>query len=340
MSSDSSRALGRRVAFETVSNDQLVPLRAQQGGVWKGGRMASKESAAVKTLWSSWTEEARANPNATLEEVRARVSHWGDITTEPGGVDYLEIGLNGLPALWAVPKGSAEDRVILCLHGGGFLTGSIFTHRKLFAHLAKAVGARALLAEYRLTPENPHPSPLEDTTAAYRWLLDQGIEPGHVAIAGDSSGGGLTLTTTLRARALGWPTPAALLLMSPWVDMATSSDTFESNREAEAFFYREVVDGLAQAFLGGTDPKDPWVSPLYADLGGLPPTSIQVGGDETLLGEALRLDKTMREAGVDVQLEVFPDQQHTFQMAAGYAPESDDAIRKLAAWARPRLGLA
>jgi epsilon-lactone hydrolase len=156
----------------------------------------------------------------------------------------------GLPALWVVPKGSAEDRVILCLHGGGFLTGSIFTHRKLFDHVAKAVGARALLAEYRLTPEHSHPAQLDDTTSAYRWLLDQGIEGGHVAIAGDSSGGGLTLTTTLRARALGWPTPAALLLMSPWVDMATSSDTFESNRETEAFFYREVVDGLAQAFLG------------------------------------------------------------------------------------------
>jgi monoterpene epsilon-lactone hydrolase len=302
--------------------------------------MASKESEAVKELWGRWTEEARANPAATFEEVRARTSHWGDITTEPRGVDYLEIAVAGLPGLWAVPKGSAEDRVILCLHGGGFITGSIYTHRKLFAHLAKAVGARALLAEYRLTPEHPHPAPLEDTTTAYRWLLDQGIEAGHVAIAGDSSGGGLTLTTTLCARELGLPTPAALLLISPWVDMAVSSDTFESNRETEAFFYQEVVQELARLFLAGTDPKDPWVSPLYADLGGLAPTSIQVGGDETLLGEAVRLAEKLREAGVDVQLEVFPDQQHTFQMAAGYAPESDDAIRKLAAWVRPKLGLA
>jgi monoterpene epsilon-lactone hydrolase len=302
--------------------------------------MASKESKAVKELWSRWTEEARANPDATLEEVRARISHWGDITTEPGGVDYLEIAVAGLPALWAVPKGSAEDRVILCLHGGGFITGSIYTHRKLFAHLAKAVGARALLAEYRLTPEHSHPAPLEDTTTAYRWLLDQGIEAGHMAIAGDSSGGGLTLTTTLRARELGLPTPAALLLISPWVDMAVSSDTYESNRETEAFFYQEVVQELARLFLAGADPKDPWVSPLYADLGRLAPTSIQVGGDETLLGESLRLAEKMREAGVDVQLEVFPDQQHTFQMAAGYAPESDDAIQKLAVWVRPKLGLA
>jgi epsilon-lactone hydrolase len=226
------------------------------------------------------------------------------------------------------------------LHGGGFITGSIYTHRKLFAHLAKAVGARALLAEYRLTPEHSHPAPLEDTTTAYRWLLDQGIEAGHMAIAGDSSGGGLTLTTTLRARELGLPTPAALLLISPWVDMAVSSDTYESNRETEAFFYQEVVQELARLFLAGADPKDPWVSPLYADLGRLAPASIQVGGDETLLGESLRLAEKMREAGVDVQLEVFPDQQHTFQMAAGYAPESDDAIQKLAVWVRPKLGLA
>jgi acetyl esterase/lipase len=302
--------------------------------------MASKQSGAVKDLWASWTEAARHNPDQTLAEVRDRVERqWGGLTTEPGSVDYLEIEVAGLPALWAVPKGSAEDRVILSIHGGGFVSGSIYTHRKLFGHLAKAVGARALLTGYRGTPEHSHPAPLEDTTAAYRWLLDEGIDARHVALTGDSSGGGLSITTMLRARDLGLPTAAALMLMSPWVDMAVSNETFESNRETEAFFFKEAVESLAAMFLGGADPKDPLVSPVYADLAGLPPMYIQVGGDETLLGEGRQLYQSARKAGVDVKLDVFPQQQHTFQMAVGRAPEADDAVDRFATWVRPKLGL-
>ncbi|MCW2938750.1 MAG: Alpha/beta hydrolase fold-3 domain protein [Actinomycetia bacterium] len=302
--------------------------------------MASKQSEAVRDHWRSMTQAARAHPNQTPGQVRERVErYWGELTAEPGGIDYLEIEVAGLPALWAVPKGSAEDRVLLCLHGGGFVSGSIYTHRKLFGHLAKAVGARALLTDYRQTPTHSHPAPLEDTTAAYRWLLDQGIEAQHIALTGDSSGGGLSITTMLRARELGLPTAAALMLISPWVDMTVSSPTFESNRETEAFFYQEVVEALAGMFLAGTDPKDPLASPLHADLTGLPPMYIQVGGHETMLGESLQLDENARKAGVDVRVEAFPGQLHTFQMAAGHAPESDDAIGKLAAWVRPKLGL-
>lgn len=302
--------------------------------------MASKQSAAVKDFWRSMTESARANSDQTPQQVRKRVeAHWGNLSAEPTGIDYLETEVAGLPALWAIPKGSAGDRVILSLHGGGFVSGSIYTHRKLFGHIAKAAGARGLITEYRQAPAHAHPAPLEDTTAAYRWLLDQGIDARHIAIAGDSSGGGLAITTMLRARELGLPIAAALMLMSPWVDMAVSSDTYESNRETEAFFYQEVVAALAAMFLGGADPKDPLASPLYADLRGLPPTYIQVGGDETLLGESIRLGEAARTAGVDVRVDVFPDQQHTFQMAAGRAPESDDAIRRFAEWVRTRLGL-
>jgi monoterpene epsilon-lactone hydrolase len=299
--------------------------------------MASKQSEAVRDHWRSMTEAARANPDQTPEEVRERVEkYWPGLTAEPGGTDYREVEVAGLPALWAVPKGSPEDRVILAVHGGGGVSGSIYTHRKLFGHLAKAVGARALLTEYR---QAQYPAPLEDTTAAYRWLLDQGVDAKRVAFVGDSLGAGLSITTMLRARELGLPTAAALMLMSPWVDMTVSSNTFETNRETEAFFYKEVVGALASIYLGGADPKDPLASPLYADLSGLPPTYIQVGGDETLLGESLQFDENARKAGVDVQVEVFPDQLHTFQMAAGHSPESDDAIRKLAAWVRPKLGL-
>ncbi len=284
--------------------------------------MASTQSQAVRDHWRCMTEAVRAHPGQTPQEVRERVEKaWPALTAEPGGVDYLEVEVAGFPALWAVPTGSAEDRVILSVHGGGG-SGSIYTHRKLFGHLAKATGARAPLTEYHL--HRPHPGPLDDTTAAYRWLLGRGTSARHIAVAGDSFGGELAISA-LRARELGLPTAAALMLMSPWVDMTVSNETFQTSRDTEVFFYQEVVQALASAYLAGADAKDPQASPLYADLTGLPPTFIQVGGDETLLGESLQLEQNARKAGVDAQLKVFRAQLHTFQLAAGYAPEADDA---------------
>jgi epsilon-lactone hydrolase len=262
--------------------------------------MASKQSEIVRDHWRSMTQAAVANPDQAPEEIRERVErYWPGLTAEPGGVDYLEVEVAGLPALWTVPKGSAKDRVILSVHGGGGASGSIYTHRKLFGHLAKAAGARALLTDYHLAP---HPTPLDETTTAYRWLLDQGVEARHIAIIGDSVGAGLAMSTVLRASELGLPTPSALMLISPWVDLTVSNETFVTNRDTEAFFYQEVVAALASFYLGGADPKDPLASPLYADLSGLPPTYIQVGGHETLLGESLQLEQVARKAGVDVQL--------------------------------------
>jgi epsilon-lactone hydrolase len=301
--------------------------------------MASWQSEAVKDTYRTWTA-ALSNPDKSRQEPRETNDHWGDLTAEPRGVDYIETDAHGVPAMWAIPKHSTEDRVILCLHGGGFVGGSLYTHRKLFGHLARQTGARALIATYRHTPEHTHPAQLEDTTAVYRWLLDQGIGAGRIAVAGDSSGGGLAITTLLRARESGLPMAAALLLISPWVDMEVSGESYEMNQETDAYFYREVVQQLVAMFLGADgSPTDPLANPLYADLAGLPPMFIQVGGDETLLDDSRRLEKHARDAGIEVRLDVFPQQQHTFQMTAGRAPEADDAIRRFADWVRPRLGL-
>jgi monoterpene epsilon-lactone hydrolase len=295
--------------------------------------MPSKQSQAVKELYRTWTL-------ARLESAEPDIESWGHLTYEPRGVDYLETDAGGVPAMWAVPKGCAEDRVLLCLHGGGFMSGSMYTHRKLYAHLAKAAGVRALIPEYRLAPVHLHPTQVDDATDAYAWLLGQGIDARHIAFAGDSSGGGLAITTMLRARERGLPLPAASMPLSPWVDMEVLGGSYESNRDKDAFFYREVVQGLVDLFLGqGGDPRDPLANPLYADLTGLPPIYIQAGGDETLVDDAHRLEEHARKAGVEVRLDVFPDQQHSFQMAAGRAPEADEAIRALAAWVRPSLGL-
>ena len=265
---------------------------------------------------------------------------WGDLTAEPREVDYLETEAGGLPAMWAVPKRASMDRVLMCIHGGGFVSGSIYTHRKMFGHLAKATGARALLVSYHLLPEGVFPGPADDVMNAYRWLLDQGISAGRIALAGDSVGGWLAITVQLRAREQGLPLPAAALLISPCVDMETTGESYETNQDSDPFFKPDVVRAIIRSFLGdGTDARDPRANPLYADLGGLGPVYIQAGGDETLADDARLLDEHARKAGLDVRLDIFPDMLHTFQMAAGRAPEADDAIREMADWVRPRLGL-
>ena len=297
--------------------------------------MPSKQSAAVRRHWEA-SRLAMVQPGFDAPDDES----WGDLTAEPRGVDYLETEAGGLPAMWAVPKHASTDRVLMCIHGGGFQGGSIYTHRKMFGHLAKAAGTRALLVSYRLLPEGVFPAPEDDVTNAYRWLLDQGISAGRIAFAGDSVGGWLAVTVQLRARELGLPLPAATLLMSPCVDMETTGRSYETNRDSEPFFKRDVVRGIIRGFLGeDTDARDPRANPLYADLSGLGPLYIQAGGDETLADDARLLYEHAAKAGVDARLDIVPDMLHTFQMAAGRAPEADDAIRELAGWVRPRLGL-
>ncbi|MGH3154999.1 MAG: alpha/beta hydrolase [Streptosporangiaceae bacterium] len=243
--------------------------------------------------------------------------------------------------MWAVPHGGRADRVLLCMHGGGFVGGSLYTHRKMFGHLAKAAGTRALLTGYRLLPEGGrYPVPAQEVLAAYRWLLDQGIAAGHIAFAGDSVGAWLAVSVQLRAREAGLPLPAATMLISPCVDLAVTGASYEANQGSDPFFDRELVQALVSGFLAGAaEPRDPGVSPVYADLTGLGPVYIQAGADEALVDDARQFDERARQAGVDTRLDIFPGMLHTFQIAAGRAPEADDAIRALAGWVRPRLGL-
>jgi epsilon-lactone hydrolase len=296
--------------------------------------MPSKQSEAVRRHWEAarlaMTQPAGEGPDD---------ESWGDLTAEPREVDYTETEAGGRPAMWLVPKRSRTDRVLLCFHGGGFVGGSIYTHRKVFAHLAKAAGARALLVGYRLLPEGGgYPVPVDEAEAAYRWLLDQGTEARHIAFAGDSVGGWLAIIGQLRARTQGLPLPAAALLISPFTDLEANGESYGTNQDP--LFDREFVRGLARNFLGqAAHPRDPLASPLHADLAGLGPIYIQAGGDEALLDDARRLEQRASKAGVDARLDVFPGMLHTFQMAAGRAPEADEAIRRLAAWVRPRLGL-
>jgi acetyl esterase/lipase len=302
--------------------------------------MASKQSEALNTLYRDWVAALEANPEMPLDELRRLFERWGDITGEPGGVDYIETAADGIPALWAMPKGCVEDRVLLCAHGGGYVVASMYTHRKLYAHIAKAIGCRALIVHYGRAPENIHPGPVNDMARSYKWLLDQGIQPNHVALIGDSAGGGLAVTTILRARELGLPVPAATMPLSPWLDMEATGETFETNAAKDLLVNRDIIKAMAGTFLGEHgNPNDPLANPLKADLRELPPMYIQVGADETLLDDSRRLADLARRSGIDMTLEIVPEMQHVFEFLAGTAPEGDAAVRRLADWVRPRLGL-
>ena len=152
--------------------------------------MASKQTEELNKLYLEWVAALKANPEMPLDEVRHMFEQWERITGEPGGVDYIETDAGGVPAMWAVPKNCTQDRVLLGAHGGGYVAGSMYTHRKVYAHVAKAVGCRALIVDYRRAPENVHPGPVNDMARSYKWLLDQAIRPNHVALIGDSAGGG------------------------------------------------------------------------------------------------------------------------------------------------------
>jgi epsilon-lactone hydrolase len=280
---------------------------------------------------------AASRGGMTPEMAREHDQRWGDVASEPRGVDYLETDAAGVPAMWLRPVGSIEGKVLLCLHGGGFVSGSMYTHRRLFAHIAKQTGVRALALDYRQLPDHPHPAAADDTEAAYRWLLGAGFE--RVAVVGDSAGGGLALGLAITSRL---PAPTTVVGLSPWTDLTLSGSSMETNRPTDALFGGQQpmdLDGMVDFVLGGPgrDRRDPRVSPLHGDLTRLPPTYLQVSATEMLLDDSRRL----ADAAPDVvRLDVFAGQQHTFQMAAGRSPVADDAVARTAEWLRDRLGVA
>ena len=247
-------------------------------------------------------------------------------------------------AIWGVTgelvsrRGEDAPRAILYLHGGGYTLGSPNTHKSLSTHLAVAARCKVLVPDYRLAPEHPYPAALEDAVSAYRALLER-FPAGQLAIGGDSAGGGLALCTALALRKAGLPPPAALLLISPWTDMTLSGETVNTLDSVDPMLGRVWLSRAAEAYRGGLAPSDPQLSPLFANLAGLPPILIQVGEDEILLDDSRRLAERAKAARVDVALEVEAGYWHDFQVHAGVLDASDAAIARIAgfldrAWRR------
>lgn len=271
--------------------------------------MADDEINEIRTLLTSrprpvgWAER-----RARIEEVGAAWPPAPDITVTP-----VQIG--GFSAEWSQAPGVDPSRVLLFFHGGGYCSGSVLSHRRMVTEAGRAAGARALAVAYRLAPEHPFPAAYDDAFAAWRFLRAEGIAAEHIAVGGDSAGGGLSLGLAMRLRDAGEPGPACLWLCSPWTDLTMSGETIATKDAVDPLIHGGYLEELARAYVPpGVDRRDPRVSPLYGDLAGLPPMLIQVGSDETLLADSTRLAAAAGAADVAVTLEIWPKMIHAFQL--------------------------
>ena len=268
---------------------------------------------------------------ADLAARRARVDALGAGYGLPDDVAVQPAKLRDVPAEWTATPAADRDRVILFLHGGGYVSGSLESHRHAVAQAGREAGTRTLALAYRLAPEHPFPTALGDALAGYRFLLESGFAPGRIALAGESAGGGLALAVVLTLRARGLPLPACLWLSSPWTDLALTGVSLDTKAAVDPLLSRVYLAELAAAYLNGADPGDPLVSPIRADLAGLPPMLIQVGSAETLLDDALRLAGVAAAADVAVELQVWPHMIHAWHL---FYPEVAAGRRSLASAGR------
>ena len=282
---------------------------------------------------------AKLPPSSTLTiaERRAQYERAERVFPTPPDVKVELVTAPERPAEWLTPPGARTDAVVLYLHGGGYVIGSTRSHRHLAAAIARAAGTRALPLDYRLAPEHPFPAALEDAVGAYQWLLGQGIAPTRVVVAGDSAGGGLTMATLLALRDRGLPRPAGGVCISPWVDLTNSAASYTAKAAVDPIVTLDSIALLTQAYIGTGDPKQPLVSPLYADLQGLPPLLIHVGSDEVLLDDALGLGARAQAAGVDVTVREWPSMIHVWHWFLSMLDEAEQAVAEIGAFVRARV---
>jgi acetyl esterase/lipase len=256
----------------------------------------------------------------------------------PDGVDFEQTRVGGVPGWWSRTRGAAANRVLLYLHGGGYVIGDAFGYRPLWSGLASACGGVGLGVDYRLAPEHPFPAAVDDAVAAYEGLLAQGFAPGRIALAGDSAGGGLAIAMLVEARRRGLPMPAAALVLSPWAELACDAPSITEKAEEDPSLTVPGLLNCARQYLDGRDAAEPLASPVHADLTGLPPLLIQVGSVEILLDDAVLLARQAGAAGVDVRLEVWPGMPHVWHAFGFMLDEGARATQIAAAFLRERLG--
>lgn len=264
----------------------------------------------------------------TVEEQRARQEKSNRFIKLPTDIHCQPISANGVSAEW-IEAPEANSSVILYLHGGAYTLGITAAHREFVARLARTTKVRVLMLDYRLAPEHPYPAALEDTLSAYRWLLNQGIAAGQIIIAGDSAGGGLTLAALIALHDTAEPLPAGGICISPWVDLALTGSSIQNKADADPILDGGSLKKNARYYAGDYALTTPLLSPLYAELKGLPPLLIHVGTEEILLDDATRFAEHAHAAGVTVTLKIWNEMFHVFHLFS-FLPEAKKAVGKIA----------
>ncbi len=294
--------------------------------------MASLRARVLRRL-SAWYIKKANLRNAEVDELRRKLDRATGLLRRVRRVNVAETEVAGVKAEWLVPEDLREGKTLLYLHGGAYVAGNCDTHRNLVSHIARAARMRALLPNYRLAPEHRFPAAIDDAVAVYRALLADGVAPQDIYIGGDSAGGGLTAATLLSLRHTGDPMPAGAVMLSPFLDITASGETMHTRAEQDPWFDLEEVRLVASYYCKEkSEHTNPLVSPVFANVAGLPPVYIQVGDHEVLLSDATRFADKLEAAGGQIEIEVFPEMWHVFQMFVGKMPEARQAVDKIGTW--------
>ncbi len=265
------------------------------------------------------------------EEANARLAN-----KMPDGVDVSAFTLAGMQAEWLLPADADREKVILYTIGGGYVSGTCSDHRQMVAKIAQRSGIAVLMFSHRLAPEHPYPAALEDTLTAYRWLLEQGVSPANIVIMGESAGGGLCLAALLAIRDKNLPLPAGGVALSPWTDLKLTGESYRTKSDV-CIAPPGMSMVCSKYYVGDNNPTDPWISPLYGDLHGLPPLFINVGDYETMRDDSVRFADKAKAAGVDVTLVVGEKMIHCYPLLAPLFPEATQALGEICDFIRARL---
>ena len=294
--------------------------------------MGQSEIDAIRALLSS-----RPRPLGWTER-RRRLDEIGSYWPAADDAEFEAVDVDGVPGEWSIVRGSDVSRALLYLHGGGYCSGSIVRHRRMVTEAGRAAGVRTLAIGYRLAPEHPFPAALDDALTAWRFLGDHGITAAHIAIGGDSAGGGLTVALVNRLREGKEELPGCMWLVSPWTDLTLSGTTLVTNDAADPIIHRSYLVELADAYVPvGMARTDPRISVLYADLKGLPPMLVQVGSAETLLDDSTRLAAAAGAAAVPVTLEIWPHMIHAWHLWNAHLEPGRRALASAGAFIRRHL---
>ncbi|MDO9057546.1 MAG: alpha/beta hydrolase [Bradyrhizobium sp.] len=295
--------------------------------------MGQSEIDAIRALLSS-----KPRP-VGWQQRRQRIEEVGSVWPVAEDIALEGVDIDGMPGEWSIAPDSDASRVLLYFHGGGYCSGSILSHRRLVTEAGRSAKVRTLAIAYRLAPEHPFPAALDDAFSAWRFLRSSGIAAGHIAVGGDSAGGGLTVALINRLRDAGEPVPGCAWLISPWTDLTLSGATLATRDAVDPIIHRAYLAELADAYLPpDMDRRDARVSPLFADPSGLPPTLIQVGACETLLEDSTRFAAAAGAANVALTLQVWPDMIHAFPMWNAHLEPGRRALAEAGQFMRRQLG--